>query len=147
MAENEERGPVVPLLAECRGSPPEYASPGSAGADRLFQVRLHARRRVRYRRGEKKLLATVRYQPYTGLPYLDIPVERMVYFMYPDPQYYELKPLSPTSVIVDILSVDSGMTKIIQQFIDMLRTRCSNCEPNGATLWSAGHLKTFADFK
>jgi dUTP pyrophosphatase len=33
MAENEERGPVVPLLAERRGSPPEYASPGSAGAD------------------------------------------------------------------------------------------------------------------
>jgi dUTP pyrophosphatase len=33
MARNEEHGPVVPLLAEPGGWPPEYASPGSAGAD------------------------------------------------------------------------------------------------------------------
>jgi len=33
MGESEGRGPVVPALAEGTGSIPQYASPGSAGAD------------------------------------------------------------------------------------------------------------------
>lgn len=70
-----------------------------------------------YMRGEGRLLRTIRYQPYTGLPYLDIDRDRVVLFSYIDPLYYGLKPFSPTMVLSDIIGVDNNMTKMINQFV------------------------------
>jgi HK97 family phage portal protein len=70
-----------------------------------------------YLRGEGKLLRAIRYQPYTGLPFLDVDRERVVMFMYIDPLFYGLKPLSPTAVLADIIGVDNNMTKMVQQFL------------------------------
>jgi len=70
-----------------------------------------------FKRGEGKLLRAIQYQPYTGLPAIDIDRERILLFMYPDPQYFGLKPLSPTAVLSDIIKVDNNMTTMIQNFI------------------------------
>ena len=70
-----------------------------------------------FMRGTGRLLDRIRYQPYTGMPYMDIPVERILYWMYPDPKYYGLKPLGPTARLTDIIPVDSDMTKIVGQFL------------------------------
>lgn len=70
-----------------------------------------------YLRGEGQLLRAIRYQPYTGLPYLDIDRERIVFFSYVDPRYYGLKPFSPTMVLADVLGVDNDMTKMLEQFL------------------------------
>lgn len=39
-----------------------------------------------FKRGQSKLLRVIQYQPYTGLPALDIPRERICIQMYADPQ-------------------------------------------------------------
>jgi HK97 family phage portal protein len=70
-----------------------------------------------YMRGERRLLATVRYQPYTGLPYLDIDRSKCVIFSYVDPLYYGLKPFSPTAVLADVIGVDNDMTVMLQSFL------------------------------
>jgi phage portal protein BeeE len=70
-----------------------------------------------YLRGEGKLLRAIRYQPYTGLPYLDIDRSKIVLMMYFDPNYFGLKPLSPTAVMADIIKVDNDMTVMLQTFI------------------------------
>jgi phage portal protein BeeE len=70
-----------------------------------------------FKRGQGQLLAYIHYLPYTGLPAYDIPRNRVVLMMYADPQYFGLKPLSPTAVMADIIKVDNDMTTMIQQFI------------------------------
>ena len=70
-----------------------------------------------YMRGEGRLMRAIRYQPYTGLPYLDIDRSRVVLMMYADPNYFGLKPLSPTMVMADIIKVDNDMTTMLQTFI------------------------------
>lgn len=70
-----------------------------------------------FKRGERKLLGSIHYQPYTGLPALDIPRERFAIFAYVDPLYYGLKPFSPTMVLADVIGVDNDLTKLIQQFL------------------------------
>ena len=70
-----------------------------------------------FKRGQGKLLRAIQYQPYTGLPAIDIPRERIMLFMYPDPQYFGLRPFSPTAVLADIIGVDNDMTKMLQQFL------------------------------
>lgn len=70
-----------------------------------------------YLRGEGQLMRAIRYQPYTGLPYLDVNRDRVVMFMYVDPLYYGLKPLSPTAVLSDVIGLDNNMTKMINQFL------------------------------
>ena len=70
-----------------------------------------------YMRGEGRLLRAIRYQPYTGLPYLDIDRSRVVLMMYADPNYFGLKPLSPTMVMSDIIKVDNDMTTMLETFI------------------------------
>lgn len=70
-----------------------------------------------FMRGERRLLATIRYQPYTGLPYLDIDRNRCVVFSYVDPLYYGLKPFSPTMVLKDVIDVDNKMTNMVSSFI------------------------------
>ena len=70
-----------------------------------------------FMRGQGRLLDRIRYQPYTGMPYMDIPVERIMYYMYPDPRFYGLKPLGPTARLTDIIPVDTAMTQIVGQFL------------------------------
>lgn len=70
-----------------------------------------------FMRGQGRLLATVRYQPYTGLPYLDIDRSKCVVFSYVDPLYFALKPFSPTMVLADIIGVDNDMTKLVGNFL------------------------------
>lgn len=70
-----------------------------------------------YMRGEGRLLRAIRYQPYTGLPYLDIDRSRVVLMMYADPNYFGLKPLSPTMVLSDVIKVDNDMTTMLETFI------------------------------
>lgn len=70
-----------------------------------------------FKRGQSKLLRVIQYQPYTGLPALDIPRERICIQMYADPQYFGLRPLSPTAVLADIIKVDNDMTIMLQTFI------------------------------
>jgi len=70
-----------------------------------------------FMRGQGQLLRAIRYQPYTGLPYIDVDRERVALFMYSDPQYYGLRPFSPTAVLADIIGVDNDMTKMVQQFL------------------------------
>jgi len=70
-----------------------------------------------FMRGEGQLLRAIHYLPYTGLPAYDIVRNRVVLMMYFDPQYFGLKPLSPTSVLSDIIKVDNDMTTMVQQFI------------------------------
>ena len=70
-----------------------------------------------FMRGQGKLLRAIHYLPYTGLPAYDIPRERIVLMMYFDPQYFGLKPLSPTAVLSDVIGVDNNMTKMIDQFM------------------------------
>lgn len=70
-----------------------------------------------FMRGQGRLLATIRYQPYTGLPYLDIDRSKCVVFSYVDPLYYGLKPFSPTMVLADVIGVDNEMTKMVQNFL------------------------------
>lgn len=70
-----------------------------------------------FMRGQGRLLDRIRYQPYTGMPYMDINIDRILYWMYPDPRYYGLKPLGPTARLVDIIPVDTDMTKIVGQFL------------------------------
>lgn len=70
-----------------------------------------------FMRGQGRLLATIRYQPYTGLPYLDIDRSKCVVFSYVDPLYFGLKPFSPTMVLSDIIGVDNDTTKLVQNFL------------------------------
>lgn len=70
-----------------------------------------------FKRGERQLLGGIHYQPYTGLPALDIPRERIVFFAYADPLFYGLKPFSPTMVLMDIIGVDNDMTNMIRKFL------------------------------
>ena len=70
-----------------------------------------------YKRGEGALLRTIQYQPYTGLPAYNVPRENVLLFMYQDPQYFGLKPLSPTAVLADIIKVDNDMTKLVSNFL------------------------------
>jgi HK97 family phage portal protein len=70
-----------------------------------------------FMRGQSRLLDRIRYQPYTGMPYMDINIDRVLYWMYPDPRYYGLKPLGPTARLTDIIPVDTAMTQIVGQFL------------------------------
>lgn len=70
-----------------------------------------------YLRGQGQLMRAINYQPYTGLPALEIPRERIVLFMYFDPNYFGLKPFSPTQVLADVIKVDNNMTAMINQFL------------------------------
>jgi len=70
-----------------------------------------------FMRGEGRLLRAIRYQPYTGLPGVDIDRDKIVLMMYADPLYFGLKPLSPTTVLADVIGVDNDMTIMIQQFL------------------------------
>src|SRR5258706_14597994 len=66
-----------------------------------------------YMRGQGKLLRAIRYQPYTGMPYDDIPIERVLNFMLADPLYFGLKPQSPTTVLLKTFGFDNDMTTMI----------------------------------
>jgi len=70
-----------------------------------------------FERGQGKLLRAIHYLPYTGLPAYDIPRYKIVLMMYFDPNYFGLKPLSPTAVMADIIKVDNDMTTMLQTFI------------------------------
>lgn len=70
-----------------------------------------------FMRGQGKLLRAIHYLPYTGLPAYDIVRERIVLMMEYDPQYFGLKPLSPTAVMADVIKVDNDMTLMLQKFI------------------------------
>lgn len=70
-----------------------------------------------FMRGQGQLLRAIRYLPYTGLPFYDIQRENVCLFMYADPQYFGLRPLSPTAVMSDIIKVDNDMTTMLQTFI------------------------------
>lgn len=70
-----------------------------------------------FMRGQGQLLRVIRYQPYTGLPYNDILRERVVFMSYQDPQYFGLRPLSPTAIMADIIGVDNDTTNVLQNFL------------------------------
>jgi HK97 family phage portal protein len=70
-----------------------------------------------FMRGQGKLLRAIRYLPYTGLPAVDIKRDKVVLFMYADPQYFGLRPLSPTAVLGDIIKVDNDLTVMLETFI------------------------------
>lgn len=70
-----------------------------------------------YKRGQGMLLRAIQYQPYTGMMPLEIARKRMLVLMYPDPNYFGLKPLSPTAVMADIIKVDNDMTTMLETFI------------------------------
>jgi len=70
-----------------------------------------------FMRGEGRLLRAIRYQPYTGLPGVDIDRDKIVLMMYADPLYFGLKPLSPTTVLADVIKIDNNMTTMVSQFL------------------------------
>lgn len=68
-----------------------------------------------FRRGVGKPLEFIRYQPY-GLPFADIPIERVLLFQCFDPIYPLLKALSPSAVSMRVASVDNAITDFLKLF-------------------------------
>lgn len=69
-------------------------------------------------RGEHRPLRAVRYQPWGGLPFVDVPVERLLVFMEFDPIYPMLKGLSRSSIALRTVSVDNAATDFIKIFFE-----------------------------
>lgn len=69
-------------------------------------------------RGEHRPLRAVRYQPWGGLPYVEVPVERLLVFMEFDPLYPMLKGLSRTSIALRTVSVDNAATDFVKIFFE-----------------------------
>lgn len=68
-----------------------------------------------FRRGPDKLLQYVRYQPY-GLPYADVPVERLVVFMDLDPIWQGLRPVGRAAVALRSTTSDNAATDFLTLF-------------------------------
>jgi HK97 family phage portal protein len=71
-------------------------------------------------RAQQKPLAYIRYQPY-GLPFVDIPIERVLFMFSPtenfDPLFPFIKFLSPAMLALRQINVDTGMTNFLDGFI------------------------------
>lgn len=70
-----------------------------------------------FRRGVNKAIEYIRYQPY-GLPFADIPIERVLLYQYFDPIYPLLKALAPSAVATRVASVDNAITDFLKLFFD-----------------------------
>jgi HK97 family phage portal protein len=66
--------------------------------------------------GPDEPLRAIRYMPY-GLPFVDIPMEEIVYFGDFNPLFPFKKPLGPTAVLAPILGLDNDITKLISTFV------------------------------
>lgn len=71
-----------------------------------------------FRRGDNRPLEYVRYQPWGGIPFVDVPIERCIVFMEFDPIWPMLKGLSRTAVAMRILGVDNAATDFLKLFMD-----------------------------
>lgn len=66
-------------------------------------------------RGDGKPLRAIRYQPY-GLPFADVPIEKVLLFSYYDPIFPLLKALSPSAVVMRSAEVDNSATNFLKLF-------------------------------
>jgi HK97 family phage portal protein len=66
-------------------------------------------------RGDGKPLRAIRYQPY-GLPFADVPIEKVLLFSYYDPIFPLLKALSPSAVALRTSEVDNSATNFLKLF-------------------------------
>lgn len=66
-------------------------------------------------RGDGKPLRAIRYQPY-GLPFADVPIEKVLLFSYYDPIFPLLKALSPSAVALRSSEVDNSATNFLKLF-------------------------------
>jgi HK97 family phage portal protein len=71
-----------------------------------------------FMRGDARPLQYVRYQPYGGIPYVDVPIERCVVFMEFDPLYPMLKGLSRTMIATRATGVDNAATDFLKLFFE-----------------------------
>jgi len=69
-----------------------------------------------FKRGDARPLQYVRYQPYGGIPFVDVPIERCLVFMEFDPLYPMLKGLSRTAVAMREIGVDNAATDFMALF-------------------------------
>ena len=70
-----------------------------------------------FMRGPNKILRAIRYQPY-GLPFADIPIERILLFQYLDPIFPLLKALSPSFLANRVSAVDNSITDFLKIFFE-----------------------------
>ncbi len=71
-----------------------------------------------FRRGATRPLEFVRYQPWGGIPFVDVPVERCLIFMEFNPVWPNLKPLSRSAVAMRALGVDNAATDFLRLFFE-----------------------------
>lgn len=71
-----------------------------------------------FRRGDTRPLEYVRYQPWGGIPFVDVPIERCIVFMEFDPIWPMLKGFGRTAAVMRALGVDNAASDFLKLFFD-----------------------------